>query len=84
MLERGVTPLLTREELRDLGYALAVCPLTAIYAAARAMRDVFAHLRAHGTTRDALDRLLSFDEFHDLVGLEEKYALDARYAARTD
>jgi 2-methylisocitrate lyase-like PEP mutase family enzyme len=80
MLERGVTPLLTRDELRDLGYALAVCPLTAIYAAAKAMKDVYAHLRARGTTRDVLDRLLPFDEFHDLVGLEEKYALDAKYA----
>ncbi len=80
MLERGVTPLLTRDELRDLGYALAVCPLTAIYAAAKAMKEVYAHLRARGTTRDVLDRLLPFDEFHDLVGLEEKYALDAKYA----
>ncbi|OGP81867.1 MAG: hypothetical protein A2Y95_05375 [Deltaproteobacteria bacterium RBG_13_65_10] len=77
-----MTPLLTRDELRDLGYALAVCPLTAIYAAAKAMKDVYSHLRAHGTTRDILDRLLPFDEFHDLVRLEEKYALDAKYADR--
>lgn len=81
MLERGVTPLLTREELRDLGYALAVCPLTGLYAAAKAMKEIFALLRAEGTTRDALDRLVTFDEFHDLVGLEEKYALDAKYSA---
>jgi 2-methylisocitrate lyase-like PEP mutase family enzyme len=81
MLERGVTPLLTREELRDLGYALAVCPLSAIYAAAKAMREIYAELRAKGTTREALDRLLSFDDFHDLIGLEEKYALAAKYAS---
>jgi hypothetical protein len=29
-----------------------------------------------------LDRLISFNEFHDIVGLEQKYALDAKY--RTD
>jgi 2-methylisocitrate lyase-like PEP mutase family enzyme len=81
MLERGVTPLLTREELRDLGYALAVCPLSAIYAAAKAMRDIYGELRAKGTTREALDRLLPFDAFHDLVGLDEKYLLDAKYAS---
>ncbi|MDP3938802.1 MAG: oxaloacetate decarboxylase [Deltaproteobacteria bacterium] len=81
MLERGITPLLTREELRELGYALAVCPLTGLYAAAKAMKEIFAELRANGTTRGALDKLITFDEFHDLVGLEEKYALDAKYAA---
>ena len=79
MLERGVTPLLNREELRDLGFALAVCPLSGIYAAARAMKAIYAELRAKGTTREALDKLITFDEFHDLVGLEEKYALDAKY-----
>lgn len=81
MLERGVTPLLTREELRELGYALAVCPLTGLYAAAKAMKEIFNVLRTEGTTRDALDRLITFDEFHDLVGLEEKYALDAKYSS---
>lgn len=79
MLERGVTPLLNREELRELGYALVVCPLAGIYAAARAMKAIYAELRAKGTTRDALDKLITFDEFHELVGLEEKYALDAKY-----
>ena len=79
MLERGVTPLLNREELRDLGYALVVCPLSGIYAAARAMKAIYAELHAKGSTREALDKLITFDEFHDLVGLEEKYALDAKY-----
>ncbi len=80
MLERGVTPLLDRRELADLGYALAVCPLSGIYAAAKAMKEIFSHLREEGTTRHTLDRLLPFDEFNALVGLEEKYALDAKYA----
>jgi hypothetical protein len=45
------------------------------------MREIYAELRAKGSTREALDRLLSFDEFHDLIGLEEKYALAAKYAS---
>ena len=81
MLERGVTPLLDRKELADLGYALAVCPLSGITAAAKAMKEIYGRLREEGTTRHALDRLLPFEEFNDLVGLEEKYALDAKYAS---
>jgi len=81
MLERGETPLLDREELKQLGYALVVCPLTGIYAAAKAMKSIYGELHARGTTRDALDHLITFDEFHDLVGLEEKYALDSKYSA---
>src|SRR3954465_11259270 len=30
MIERGATPHLSRTELRDLGYALIVCPLAAL------------------------------------------------------
>lgn len=79
MLEGGVTPLHTPEELRDLGFQLIVHPLTPLYAATRAMLDIFAHLKAHGTTRDVLDRLATFDEFNRLVELDAIYATEDRY-----
>lgn len=79
MIERGVTPLMGPEELRDLGFQLIVWPLGPLYAAARALQDVYSTLRHTGTTRDMMDRLISFEEFHDIIGLEEKYALDAKY-----
>src|SRR5258705_157355 len=37
MIERGVTPHLSRSELRDLGYQLIVCPLAALYSSAKAV-----------------------------------------------
>ena len=70
MIERGVTPHLTRAELRDLGYALIVCPLAALYAAARAVTDVLTELRDQ-----------AFDEFNALVKLDARYADEARYAS---
>jgi 2-methylisocitrate lyase-like PEP mutase family enzyme len=81
MIERGVTPHLTRSELRDLGYALIVCPLAALYAAARAVTDVLTELRHQETTRGAYDRMLAFDEFNALVELDARYADEARYAS---
>jgi len=50
-----------------------------LYASAKALREVYTTLRANGTTQDMFERLISFDEFHEIVGLEEKYALDARF-----
>jgi 2,3-dimethylmalate lyase len=81
MIERGVTPHLTRSELRDLGYALIVCPLAALYAAARAVTGVLTELRDKETTRAAYDRMLGFDEFNALVELDARYADEARYAS---
>jgi 2-methylisocitrate lyase-like PEP mutase family enzyme len=80
MIERGVTPHLSRSELEQLGFNLIVCPLSALFAAARAVRDVLAELRDEETTAGALESLLAFDELNELVGLEARYADEKRYA----
>jgi 2,3-dimethylmalate lyase len=81
MIEHGMTPHLTRSQLRDLGYALIVCPVAALYAAARAVTDVLTELRDEETTRGAYDRMLAFDELNALVELDARYADEARYAS---
>jgi 2-methylisocitrate lyase-like PEP mutase family enzyme len=80
MVETGKTPLLTPEELHELGFDLIVSPLTALFAATKAMAEALGVLRADGTLRDELDRLVSFDDFTDLVGYPAFQALDARYS----
>jgi 2-methylisocitrate lyase-like PEP mutase family enzyme len=80
MIERGVTPHLTRAELRELGFQLIVCPLAALFAAALAVQDVLVELRDAETTAGAVDRLLGFDELNELVRLGERYEDEARYA----
>jgi 2-methylisocitrate lyase-like PEP mutase family enzyme len=79
MLEGGVTPLLTKDELEKLGLQLIVCPLTALYASAKAMQEMFNLIKTKGTTRDHLDRLLPFKQFHDIIGLDDYYDLDEKY-----
>lgn len=79
MLEGGVTPLLTPAELKELGFQLVVSPLSALFASAQALTEVYTHLRQHGTTKGLLGRLLPLTVFHDLIGLEEKYELDRRF-----
>lgn len=79
MIERGVTPLMGPAELKDLGFQLVVWPLGPLYASAKALQKVYMNLYRVGTTEEILDQLISFNEFHDIIGLEQKYALDARY-----
>jgi 2-methylisocitrate lyase-like PEP mutase family enzyme len=79
MIERGVTPQLSRSELERLGFNLIVCPLAALFAGAKAVLDTLTELRDEETTAGALDRMLAFDEFNELVGLEARYADEARY-----
>ncbi len=80
MLEGGVTPLLTKEELDKLGIQLVLWPLTALYASAKAMDEMFRLLMTTGTTTAALDRLMPFQQFHDVIGLDGYYALAERYS----
>jgi len=79
MLERGVTPLMGPKELKDLGFELVVWPLAPLYSVAKSLTDVYTTLRRDGSTLAILDRLMPFDEFNEIVGLDEKYALDAKY-----
>jgi len=79
MLERGVTPLMGPRELKDLGFDLIVWPLAPLYSVAKSLTDVYTTLRRDGSSLAILDRLMPFDEFNRIVGLEEKYALDTKY-----
>lgn len=79
MIEAGRTPLLTPAELAGVGFRLVVSPLSGLFAATRAMGQAFATLAEHGSLRDHLDQVVSFDEFADVIGLEDHYALEERY-----
>ena len=43
------------------------------------MQELFNLIKTKGTTRDAVDRLLPFQQFHDLIGLDAHYDLDEKY-----
>jgi 2-methylisocitrate lyase-like PEP mutase family enzyme len=79
MLERGVTPLLSPQELKDLGFDLIVWPLAPVYSVAKSLAEVYSTLRRDGSTVSILDRLMPFDDFNEIVGLQEKYTLDQKY-----
>ncbi len=81
MIEGGRTPVLPKERLVEMGYQLILYPLAALFAAARAIELVARQLRREGTTAGLEDRLMPFDEFNDLIGVEAKHALAERFGA---
>ncbi len=79
MIEGGKTPVLTKEELADMGFQLILYPLTGLYAAAASMRDFYQKLKDDGTTIGKENELMQFAEFNDLIGVEEKYRLSEKF-----
>jgi 2-methylisocitrate lyase-like PEP mutase family enzyme len=79
MIEKGRTPMLSPDELHDLGFDLIVSPLSLLFAATKAMQTMAAVLASAGTTRDHLDELVAFDSFTGLVDLDAHYALETRF-----
>ncbi len=79
MVEHGRTPLLSPDELHQLGFDLIVTPLAGLMASAKALQQVYALLQREGTLRDHLDQLMPFEEFNQLVELERHYELEQRF-----
>ena len=78
MVEKGMTPLLTPQELADLGFRLIVSPLSLLLAATKAISDAAQVLATAGTMRENLENLVSFDSFTDIVGLPEHLDTEQR------
>jgi 2-methylisocitrate lyase-like PEP mutase family enzyme len=79
VIDGGKTPRLSLEQVHELGFFSVGYVLTGLFAAAKAMDQAFRHLRARGTSEGLDERMLSFEEFTGLLGLEDKYATDERY-----
>ena len=79
MIEGGKTPVLSKQELVDLGFQLILYPLTALFAAGKTIQDFYTKLHEDGTTIGMEENLLNFTEFNNLIGVEEKYELSEKY-----
>ena len=78
-IEGGKSPLLSAKELEKIGYSTVVFPVAATYAITKAVGDLMAELAATGTTAGFRNRMVSFDEFNDLMGLDHLRSLERNY-----
>jgi len=77
LIEGGKTPLLPPARLEEIGYAIAVYPLSLLNVSIQAMRAALTSLR----TGDRPAAAMEFDELKRAVGFPEYYAEEARYKA---
>ena len=76
--KKRLSQILPNKELEDLGFALAVRPITLLSAAIKAMQDVLVLLK---NEEDTVPKLLpSFAELKTVVGFDQYFEEDAKYA----
>lgn len=80
MIEDGITPTLPAQELLKLGYRIAVFPLSALYSATFAMRQVLTELKRTGATRQTRKMMVTFKDFNRFVDLKKFMELENRYS----
>ncbi len=82
MIEKGKTPVLSRGELSRMGFDLILYPLAGIFAAAAALKAVYEKLKRDETTQGIYDRLMTFEAFNELIGVDEKYKVAERFGVK--
>lgn len=71
LTEFGKTPLFTTDELAGVDVQLALYPLSAFRAMAKAAEDVYSTLRRDGTQKAAVDKMQTRMELYDVLGYQE-------------
>lgn len=83
MVEFGKTPLLAAPELKALGFSLVIYPGTISRIVTRAASQVLKELAESGTTVAALDRMSTFQDVNEVVGLAESNEWERKIADRS-
>ena len=76
----GKSPLLTLQELGDIGFDFALCPVEPLLAMHKAVKDMMETFLASGGDTRAIAHLLTpFETYNEFVGLREAVAREARF-----
>ena len=81
IVEGNETTRLSADELKEMGFSLAVYPLSALLSASRATQEVLDELREKGTTHGRLGHMMSYADFSGVVNLGHYRELDDRFGS---
>jgi 2-methylisocitrate lyase-like PEP mutase family enzyme len=70
MVEDGRTPYLTTAELNEMGFALAIYPVSALLVVSQRLTEVYGRMRQSGWLPESEARL-RFGEYNQAVGLDD-------------
>lgn len=80
MADGGKTPIRSKTELAEIGYKLAIFPSATGLAAAQAAANALQVLKTEGTSNSPNLPLFSFAEFNHLIGFDEVWDFERRWA----
>jgi 2-methylisocitrate lyase-like PEP mutase family enzyme len=75
----GKTPDYNFSEFKDLGFKVVIYPGHLIETAAKSMIELLAHMKTNKTAKGFENRMISFEEFTEIVGLPKFNALQNKY-----
>jgi 2-methylisocitrate lyase-like PEP mutase family enzyme len=78
MVENGATPVLSPQQLQDIGYSIALYPVTTLRASIMAQQAALAEF-AKGKLPDE-GGMVTFDELQDVVGFKQYFKDEVRYS----
>lgn len=82
MARSGKSPYLTLGEVEQYGFDYALCPIEPMFAMHKAVKEMMETFMRDGQSTNAVaDRLTTFEEFNDFVGLQDVVEAERRYAA---
>lgn len=77
--EFGKSPLLSAKELEAMGYKAVLFPISALRVAARSVAELLEDLKADGSQRGALKRMVDREELNRILAYEEYDDAEARF-----
>jgi len=75
MTEFGKSPLLSFDELRELGYRIVIFPQSAFRVSMKATAEFLRNLKTHGSQRDWLEKMQTRDELYQLLDYDPAAAI---------
>lgn len=79
MVNGGRTPLLSADRLHEMGYSIAIHPAIGFLSVGAALQKAYSDLAKNGESSKDID-LYSFAEFNKLLGFEDVWAFEKKYA----
>ncbi len=75
----GKTPAMPVDKLEAMGYKIVIFPIDALMIASRSITVLMQELKSKHSTQGLWDRMTSFQDFNELIGLPRIRALESRY-----
>lgn len=80
MVEGGLTPILPRARLAELGFQIAIYPAAGFLATAAALDRMYAHIASTGGSQNAPVPVFEFKKLTEILGFPDVHAFERRWS----